>query len=126
MQFLSTGTNKRTDRYGGSVENRIRFTVEALEAMTSAVGAGRVAIRICPGNPFNDITDADPAETYGALLRAIDPMGLAYLHLIYLKIPEVDSLALAEGNFKGAIVLNESLTFETGQDFVRSGRAAAI
>ena len=126
MQFLSTGTNTRTDRYGGPVENRIRFTVEALEAMAGAIGAGRVAIRICPGNPFNDITDGDPAETYGALLRAIDPMGLAYLHLIYLKIPEVDSLALAEGNYKGPVVLNESLTLETGREFVRAGRAAAI
>ncbi|HLG89650.1 MAG TPA: alkene reductase [Alphaproteobacteria bacterium] len=126
MQFLSTGTNKRTDGYGGPVENRIRFTVEALEAMAGAIGPGRVAIRICPGNPFNDIADADPAETYGALMRAIDPMGLAYLHLIYLKIPEVDSLALAEGNYKGPLVLNESLTLETGQQFVRAGRAAAI
>src|SRR6202023_3372992 len=68
MQFLSTGTNHRTDRYGGSLENRIRFAVEVLEAMSGAIGAGRVGVRICPGNPFNDIQDDDPAATYGALL----------------------------------------------------------
>ena len=57
MQFLSTGTNTRTDRYGGSVENRIRAVVEMLESMVKAAGAGRVGIRICPGVLFNDISD---------------------------------------------------------------------
>ena len=126
MQFLSTRTNLRTDRYGGPVENRIRFTVETLDAMNRAIGPGRVAVRICPGNPFNDIQDDDPAETYSALLRAIDPMGLAYLHLVWLRLPELDSLALVEGNFRGAVMLNESLTLETGREFVASGRAAAV
>lgn len=126
MQFLSSGTNRRTDRYGGPVENRIRFTVEALEAMSGAIGAGRVAIRICPGNPFNDIEDADPAETYGALLRAIDPMRLAYLHLVYLRLPQLDSLALAEGNFRGPLMLNESIDYAAAQKFVGSGRDAAV
>jgi len=126
MQFLSTGTNKRTDRYGGSVENRIRFTVEALEAMSGAIGAGRVGLRICPGNPFNDITDEDPAETYGALLRAIDPMRLAYLHLIYLRLPQVDGLAVAEANFTGPLILNESIDFDAAREFVSSGSATAV
>jgi N-ethylmaleimide reductase len=72
MQFLSTGTNRRTDRFGGSTTNRIRFVVETLEAMCEVAGPGRVGIRICPGNPFNDITDDDPAATYSALLRAIE------------------------------------------------------
>ena len=51
-QFLSTGTNQRTDQYGGSTQNRIRFAIETLQAISAVAGAGRVGFRICPGNPF--------------------------------------------------------------------------
>jgi N-ethylmaleimide reductase len=126
MQFLSTGTNTRTDRYGGPAENRIRAVVEMLEAMSAAAGPGRVGIRICPGVLFNDIQDDDPAETYSALLRAIDPMGLAYLHLILLKSPQVDGFEVAQANFTGPMILNDSITLERGNALVDSGTAAAI
>lgn len=126
MQFLSTGTNHRTDRYGGSLENRIRFTVETLAAMSTAVGAGRVGLRICPGNPFNDIEDADPTATYGALLGAIDGLRLAYLHLVHLRIPQVDGLAVAARHFTGKLILNESITYDSAREYVGSGRADAI
>ncbi len=77
MQFLSTNTNLRTDGYGGSVQNRIRFVVEALEAMAKAAGSpSRVGIKISPAMPFNDINDADPVETYTTLVKAIGSMGL--------------------------------------------------
>jgi N-ethylmaleimide reductase len=126
MQFLSTGTNKRTDRYGGPVENRIRAVVEMLDAMSAAAGPGRVGIRICPGVLFNDIQDDDPAETYSALLRAIDPMKLAYLHLILLKSPQVDGFEVAKANFTGPLILNDSISLERGNELVDSGAAAAI
>ncbi len=127
MQFLSTGTNRRTDRYGGSPMNRIRFVVETLEAMCEAAGPGRVGIRICPGNPFNDITDEDPAETYGALLRAISPLHLAYLHLVWLRtIPAIDALALAAETYCGKLILNESLTVEHARELIAGGSADAI
>ena len=71
MQFLSTGTNKRTDAYGGSVNNRIRFVIEALEAMIAAAGSsGRVGMKISPAMPFNDIHDDNPVETYTTLVKA--------------------------------------------------------
>ena len=126
MQFLSTGTNRRTDRYGGSTKNRIRFVVETLEAMCEVAGPGRVGIRICPDNPFNDITDDDPAATYGALLRAIDPMRLAYLHLILLKTPRVDGFEVSMKNFTGPMILNDSVTLDRGNELVDSGTAAAV
>ena len=126
MQFLSTGTNRRTDRYGGSVENRVRAVVEMLEAMSAAAGPGRVGIRICPGVLFNDIQDDDPAETYTALLRAIAPMGLAYLHLILLQSPLVDGFAVAKANVTGPLILNDSITLERGNQLVDDGTAAAI
>jgi N-ethylmaleimide reductase len=126
MQFLSTGTNRRTDRYGGSAENRVRAVVEMLAAMVKAAGAGRVGIRICPGVQFNDISDDNPAETYATLLKAIDPMKLAYLHLILLKSPQVDGLEVAKGNFSGPLILNDSISLDRGNAMVDSGEAAAV
>jgi N-ethylmaleimide reductase len=126
MQFLSTGTNTRTDRYGGSAENRARAVVEMLAAMSEAAGADRVGIRICPGVLFNDIQDDDPTDTYGTLLKAIDPMGLAYLHLILLETPLVDGLAVARANFTGPLILNDSITLERGNALVNSNTALAI
>ena len=82
-QFLATGSNKRTDSYGGPVENRIRFGVETLEAMIKAAGdATRVGIKVSPGMQFNDIQDDDPIATHVALVNAINPMDLAYLHVM--------------------------------------------
>ncbi|MGT2490148.1 oxidoreductase [Cupriavidus basilensis] len=72
----SLDANQRTDGYGGSLTARLRFVVETLEAMAEAIGAGCVGLRICPGNPYNDMHDDDPAVTYGALLDAIAPLGL--------------------------------------------------
>lgn len=82
-QFLSEGANQRTDQYGGSIENRIRFVVETLQAMIAAAGsAGKVGMKVSPGMKFNGIDDADPLPTFVALATAISPMGLAYLHVM--------------------------------------------
>ena len=83
QQFLATNTNHRTDRYGGSVEGRIRFAVEVATAVAEEIGPDRTGIRLSPGNPYNDITEADTAELYPALVRALAPLNLAYLHLIH-------------------------------------------
>jgi len=125
-QFLSSGANHRTDAYGGSAANRIRFVVEVIEAMVAVAGAGRIGFRICPGNPFNDIHDDNPAETYGLLIRTLAPMNLAYLHLVNLANDQVDSLALVKENWRGPLILNESISFEQGQQLVGDGTADAI
>ncbi|MEU4490423.1 alkene reductase [Streptomyces purpurascens] len=80
-QFLATNTNQRTDRYGGSLDNRIRFAVEVATAVAEEIGAGRTGFRISPGNPFNDIAESDTHELYPALVRALAPLDLAYLHI---------------------------------------------
>lgn len=82
-QFLSDNTNQRTDHYGGSIDNRIRFAVEVATAVANEIGAERTGLRISPGNPYNDITESDTAELYPALLRAVSPLGLAYLHVLH-------------------------------------------
>ena len=80
-QFLADNTNQRTDQYGGSIDNRIRFAVEVATAVAEEIGAGRTGIRISPGNPFNDIAESDTHELYPALVRALAPLDLAYLHI---------------------------------------------
>lgn len=103
-QFLSSNTNLRTDEWGGSVANRIRFVVEVARATADAIGAHRVGLRISPANRYNDIAEDDYEEVYPALVDAINPLGLAYLH-----IAEQDqrplTLRLRE-RFTGALILN--------------------
>ncbi|ELP68962.1 hypothetical protein STRTUCAR8_09043, partial [Streptomyces turgidiscabies Car8] len=82
-QFLADNTNQRTDRYGGSVDNRVRFAVEIATAVADEIGAGRTGIRISPANPFNDMAESDTHELYPALVRALAPLDLAYLHVAH-------------------------------------------
>ncbi|WP_319028302.1 alkene reductase [Dietzia sp. PP-33] len=81
-QFLSPGTNQRTDGYGGSPEARARFVVELLRAVCDRIGGDRVGLRISPGGQFNDMSDKGNDETYVALIDQIDELGLAYLHTL--------------------------------------------
>lgn len=125
-QFLSTGTNQRDDAYGGSLENRVRFPVEVLEAMASVDGADRVGFRICPGNPFNDLSDENPEETFRAFLSAVRGLGLAYLHVIRLHKVELDNIALSRELFDGPLIVNDSYKLEESQAVIASGEVAAV
>ncbi|HEY1177773.1 MAG TPA: alkene reductase, partial [Phytomonospora sp.] len=80
-QFMSDNANLRTDGYGGDAHGRIRLAVEITEAVADAVGAGRVGLRVSPGNPENGLHQADPAATARPLVDAVDRLGLAYLHV---------------------------------------------
>jgi N-ethylmaleimide reductase len=82
-QFLSTNANQRTDRYGGSIDNRIRFAIEVASAVAEEIGAERTGLRISPGNPYNDIVEHDTRDIYPPLVAALAPLGLAYLHVIH-------------------------------------------
>jgi N-ethylmaleimide reductase len=122
MQFLSTGTNQRTDQYGGSAQNRIRFVVEALDAMIAAAGsADKVGIKISPGMPFNDCTDADPKETYTTLVPAIAGKGLAYLHVLQTALPGV--FELLRPHYTGTFAIGGAQTLESGNAALKSGLA---
>ncbi|MFF8407511.1 alkene reductase [Streptomyces sp. NPDC015684] len=103
-QFLSDNANLRTDAWGGGGEGRIRFAVEVVTAVAEAVGGRRVGLRISPGNPFNDITEASPGAVYGALLDRLAPLGLAYLHL--LEGPDAELTGRLRKAWPGTFVLN--------------------
>ncbi|MFE0424029.1 alkene reductase, partial [Streptomyces sp. NPDC058953] len=79
-QFLAENANLRTDRWGGDTEGRIRLTTTITRAVADTVGPHRVGVRISPSNPFGGLTEQDPYGTYTALVRALAPLGIAYLH----------------------------------------------
>ena len=81
-QFLRDKTNLRTDGYGGSIPNRARFLLEVAEALVSVWGPDRVGVRLSPLNPFNDIADSTPAETFGYAIDQLNRLGLAFLDLV--------------------------------------------
>lgn len=80
-QFLQSGSNKRTDAYGGPVEHRARLLVETLEAMIGAWSADRIGVRLSPSNFLHGMDDANKLETFSYAVRAIDALAPAYLHL---------------------------------------------
>ncbi|GAA2272277.1 alkene reductase [Streptomyces atrovirens] len=80
-QFLSSNANVRTDRYGGTVANRIRFAVEAVSATVEAVGAARTGIRLSPGGTFWGVEETDVPELYAALLAELARLEVAYVHI---------------------------------------------
>jgi N-ethylmaleimide reductase len=125
-QFLSTGTNQRQDCYGGSVENRCRFVLQVLQAMAAVDGGGRVGMRICPDNPFNDLRDDNPAETFEYLLAEAELLDLAYLHVIRMSGARLDNIELGQRHFGDRLIGNDSYDLVEAQTAVRGGELTAV
>ena len=81
-QFTRDGTNKRTDAYGGAVENRARLPLEVVDAVVDVWGPARVGYRISPNGAFNSMADSDPLRTFSHLVEALDRRGIGYLHVV--------------------------------------------
>ena len=81
-EFLQDGSNKRTDNYGGSVPNRARLMLETFEAMAGVWGAERVGVKLSPSNRFSGMFDGDARATFGYVIKALDDLGVGYLHLM--------------------------------------------
>ncbi len=126
MQFMAVNTNLRTDAYGGSAARRVRFVVETLEALAGVAGAGKVGMRICPANPFNDVLDPEPAETYGELLARSAHLRLAYLHVIRSPRRDFDAFAFARQHYAGALILNDGFDGASAAEVVAKGHGEAV
>ena len=130
-QFLKDGANRRTDAYGGSAENRMRFALEVVDAVLSVWPAGRVGIRLSPASPANDAVDSDPASVFFPLVAELDKRGLAFLHVIEGSTGmahdrasfDYDGLRKA---FRGAYMANNGYTRELALEAVASGRADLV
>nr|WP_296767425.1 alkene reductase [Rhodococcus sp. (in: high G+C Gram-positive bacteria)] len=101
-QFLADNTNVRTDAYGGSIQSRVRFPAEVIDAVAAAIGADRVGVRISPANPYNDIAESDTLDLYRHFVDRLP--GLSYLHVMESGNRSVTT-ALRE-QWTGALVLN--------------------
>ena len=80
-QFIDSEANNRTDEYGGSVENRLRFLDEVVNAMAGAIGANRIGVRLAPLTTLNGAVDAKPEETYTEAARVLNKHKIAYIHI---------------------------------------------
>jgi N-ethylmaleimide reductase len=134
-QFLQDGSNKRTDAYGGSIENRSRFLLEVVEAMTSVWGGGRVGVRIAPAGTWNHMHDSDPGALYLYVAQQLNRFGLAYVHIVEPRVkgnttikPEQGPIAAEQLRkvFKGKILAAGGFEPETAEATIESGVADAV
>lgn len=86
-QFLVDGANKRTDAYGGSIENRCRFVVEVMQALVDVWGPGRAAIKLSPSIPYNGMIDSDPTALFTHLIGELNKLPLAYVQMMQAMFP---------------------------------------
>ncbi|WP_367871443.1 alkene reductase [Luteolibacter sp. Populi] len=126
QQFLNDSTNHRTDSYGGSIENRARFMLEAVDAAIFVWGADRVGLHLSPALPANGNGDSDPAATYGHVIRECSQRGLAFVFVREpLEASPRFSPALRKA-FTGAFIANQELTKEQGEKLLADDEADAI
>ena len=135
-QFLRNGSNKRTDRYGGSIENRARLLLEVVDAVIAAVGAQRVGVRLSPWNKFNDMSDSDGGALWDYVASELDKRNLAYLHVVEPRADFTTDLPLDENApdaaahfksvFKGALISAGGYVAETARAVVADTRADAV
>ncbi len=128
-QFLRDGTNKRTDNYGGSFENRTRLLLEVTKAVVEVAGADKVGIRLSPVNPFNDMYDSNPQELFNYVVSELNQFNLAYLHVIEGDVggnaAPFDFVALRK-LFKGSYMANLGYDKVRGNAAIASGHADVI
>jgi len=126
-QFLAEGSNARTDQYGGSAANRARFLLEVTTAVTAAVGADRVGLRLSPANSFNDIVEHETEDVYAAVVAGVEPLRLAYLHVV--EGPPAVTNAIRLG-YSGAMIVNAAFSLPATRDnlegLLADGRADLI
>ncbi len=103
-QFLAPNTNRRTDGWGGSASGRVRFAVEVVSAVVSAIGGARTGLRLSPGTTNNDIHEPDPHPVYEALVQRTAALDLAYLHVMEAGHRELTHAM--RRRFPGAFILN--------------------
>ncbi|OKS88112.1 alkene reductase [Mucilaginibacter polytrichastri] len=134
-QFLQDGTNKRTDEYGGSAENRVRLLSEVVGAMVSVWGGDRVGVRLSPSGSFGEMSDHNPIALFSHAAETLNQFGLAYLHIVeprvYGSTVEVEGLRPIAAEhlrkiFKNAIISVGGYEFETAKEVIEKGDADLV
>jgi N-ethylmaleimide reductase len=136
-QFLQSGSNLRTDAYGGPIANRARLLLEAVDAAVSVWGAGRVGVRLSPYGQFNDMRDDDPPALFGYVAGELDKRKIAYLHVIEPRATSAganDAIddtapktgAMLRAAFKGALIGAGGFTRDAALAALRDKTADAV
>ncbi|HEV7275833.1 MAG TPA: alkene reductase [Devosiaceae bacterium] len=136
-QFLNNGSNIRTDRYGGSIENRSRFLLEVVDAVAAAIGADRVGVRLSPWSGILGMVDSDGVRLWQYVISELGKRKIAYLHLIEpradftnddkpLNMSAPDVAPLFRKAFNGPIVSAGGFQSDTARAAIASGKSDAI
>lgn len=131
-QFLRDGANKREDRYGGSIANRMRFLHEVLAAVTARIGADRTGLRLSPNSTGNGMSDSNPGPLFAQVVSSLAPFNLAYLHLIEgitrgtrdggMAIDWID----LHSRFNGLTIANNGFDAATAAARIRAGQSDLV
>jgi N-ethylmaleimide reductase len=127
--FLRDGSNQRSDRYGGSLENRARFLFEVIEAVVGVWGPGRVGVRTSPLNGFNSMVDSDPVGLTAWLAEQLNDFNLAYWHLMradFLGEQSGDVMTPARAAYTGNLIGNMGYTQEEADAAIQAGKLDAV
>ncbi len=132
-QFLQNGTNQRTDEYGGSVENRSRFLLEITRAAMDEWGSERVGVRLSPSGNNSGISDSDPALIFDYVVKQLDQLNLAYLHLMEPFVPQPDNpkfihsvAAHFRPLYSGTLIINAGFDQEKSMQILKEGKADLV
>ncbi|RQM10202.1 hypothetical protein DD237_003180 [Peronospora effusa] len=133
-QFLCDGVNKRTDKYGGSIENRAKFIFEALDAVLTTLDSSQVGIRLSPFGITFGCTDSNPAPTYGYVLKKLNLLDLAYVHIIEprsfhstnSKVPTDGTTSFCRALYHGVLMTSSGFDREEGIKVIESGGADCV
>ena len=130
-QFLRNGANARTDAYGGSVENRMRFPLEVIDAVVAVAGAERTGIRISPVSPAGGLVDSDPAAIFFPFVRELSSRRLSYVHIVEGSTAGPRDFApfdfkTMRAQFSGPWMVNNGYTRELAGDALGSGYADLV
>ena len=134
-QFLQDGTNKRTDEYGGPIENRARFLLEVTQAAISAWGADRVGVRISPSGTYGSMSDSDPPATFGYVATELDRLGIAYLHVVEPRIKGTEEISHGQApiaaqhlrpKFSRTLIVAGGFNRDSAEAIVASGDADLV
>ncbi|CAM3245351.1 alkene reductase [Paracoccus nototheniae] len=124
-QFLQDRSNTRTDHYGGSIENRVRFLNEIADAVIGVWGADRVGVHLAPRGDSHDIGDSDPRALFTHVARQMRDRGVAFLCLRE-HLGEDSLMGDIREAFGGPVIANEGLTFDSATDLLKGDKADAV
>ncbi|MEA2819375.1 MAG: N-ethylmaleimide reductase, partial [Bradyrhizobium sp.] len=136
-QFIETGTNRRTDGYGGAVENRTRLLFEVAEALLAIWGPDRIGVRLSPMGKLNDIHDDNPEATFGYIAERLSDYGFAYLHIVNPAMEQMQNeqepapqalsmVKLIRSKYRGTLIVAGGFQADTAARWLREGNTDLI